>query len=134
MVTDGGKRKLHISTHLIFSKFGQTMIWMKKWIILSIAALATLVSCNESIDKKLVWSDEFEDTGTPDSTKWGYNLGDGCPNCGWGNSELEYYTKDIKNARVEDGMLIIEAHKDSLGGKDYTSGRMVSKQKGDWLY
>ena len=71
------------------------MIWMKKWIIVPIAALATLMSCNESIDKKLVWSDEFEYAGTPDSTKWGYNLGDGCPNCGWGNSELEYYTKDI---------------------------------------
>jgi hypothetical protein len=33
------------------------------------------------------------------------------------NNEAEYYTKDSKNVRVENGLLIIEAHKDSLGGK-----------------
>jgi beta-glucanase (GH16 family) len=74
-------------------------------------------------------------SGTPDSTKWNYDLGDGCPNnCGYGNNEAQYYTNDLKNVRVENGMLIIEAHKDSLGGKAYTSTRMVSKGKGDWLY
>jgi beta-glucanase (GH16 family) len=31
-------------------------------------------------------------------------------------------------------VLIIEALKDSLGGKAYTSARMVSKFKGDWRY
>jgi hypothetical protein len=43
--------------------------------------------------KKLVWSDEFNGKGLPDSTKWGYDVGRGCPqNCGWGNNELQYYT------------------------------------------
>ncbi|MEQ8574854.1 MAG: glycoside hydrolase family 16 protein, partial [Fulvivirga sp.] len=60
----------------------------------------------------LVWSDEFNYSGAPDSTKWSYDLGDGCPNvCGWGNNELEYYTSDSKNVRVENGNLIIEVHK-----------------------
>jgi len=90
---------------------------------------------NTSCQKKTIWSDEFDNAGTPDSTKWNYDLGDGCPNvCGWGNNEAQYYTRDSKNVRVENGNLVIEAHKDSLGGKAYTSTRIVSKMKGDWLY
>ena len=83
----------------------------------------------------LVWHDEFDYTGLPDSTKWSYDLGDGCPNvCGWGNQEAEFYTRDLKNARAENGMLIIEARKEPRGGKEFTSARLVSKSKGDWKY
>lgn len=84
---------------------------------------------------KLVWSDEFDYTGLPDSTRWGYDLGDGCPNvCGWGNNELQYYTRDRKNARAEKGVLIVEAHREPTGTKAYSSARVVSKFKGDWTY
>jgi beta-glucanase (GH16 family) len=84
---------------------------------------------------KLVWADEFTTPGAPDPAKWNYDLGDGCPGvCGWGNNELEYYTNDPKNVRVEGGYLIIEALKETVGGKPYSSTRMVSKEKGDWLY
>ncbi|MBI1770396.1 MAG: glycoside hydrolase family 16 protein [Bacteroidetes bacterium] len=89
----------------------------------------------KSSNKQLVWQDEFNYTGMPDSTRWGYDLGDGCPNvCGWGNNEEEFYTKDLKNARVENGSLIIEARKESLWGKAFTSSRLVTKFKGDWKY
>lgn len=83
-----------------------------------------------------IWSDEFNYTGLPDSTKWSYDIGDGCPNiCGWGNNELEFYTqKEIQNARVENGHLIIEAHQEERAGKPYTSARLVSRNKGDWKY
>ena len=85
--------------------------------------------------RRLAWSDEFDYKGLPDPKKWGYDLGDGCPDvCGWGNEEAEFYTKDLKNARVENGMLIIEARKDSMGGKAFTSARLVTKHKGDWKY
>jgi beta-glucanase (GH16 family) len=85
--------------------------------------------------ERLVWADEFNYTGLPDSTKWGYDLGDGCPHvCGWGNDEKQFYTRELQNARVENGMLIIEAHRESRQGKDYTSARLVSRKKGDWLY
>jgi beta-glucanase (GH16 family) len=108
---------------------------MKTWIILLIAAIISITGCNQRSKRKLVWADEFEYKGTPDKTKWSYDLGDGCPNvCGWGNNEAEFYTNDVKNVRAENGMLIIEARKDSLGGKAYTSTRMVSRKKGDWLY
>lgn len=84
----------------------------------------------------LVWSDEFNYKGLPDSTKWNYNVGDGCPNvCGWGNNELQFYTeKNSKNARVKDGHLIIEAHKEQMGKKAYSSARLISQGKGEWKY
>lgn len=85
---------------------------------------------------KLVWSDEFDSGTLPDPAKWGYDLGDGCPDvCGWGNNELEYYTANRKeNARIENGKLIIEARQEKMGSRDYTSARLVSKKKGDWIY
>lgn len=93
------------------------------------------ISCTSKNKLTLIWADEFNYTGAPDSTKWNYDLGDGCPDvCGWGNNELEFYTHDAENVRVENNLLIIEAHKDSLQGKPFTSARMVSKFKGDWLY
>lgn len=98
-------------------------------------ALSVVFSCEQGPSRKLIWSDEFEKTGSPDSSKWTYDVGDGCPdNCGWGNNELQYYTSDARNVRIEEGNLIIEAHMDSLGGKAFTSAKVVSRSKGDWTY
>ena len=85
---------------------------------------------------KLVWADEFNYPGLPDSTKWSYDKGNGCPDiCGWGNNELQYYTWNrSENARVENGHLIIETRKEDFEGSKYTSARLVSKNKGDWKY
>ncbi len=96
---------------------------------------ATAVT-NSTTSWKLVWADEFDQNGLPDSTKWGYDKGDGCPhNCGWGNNELESYTVNrSENARIENGHLIIEARKEKTGSRKYSSARMVSKNKGDWTY
>jgi beta-glucanase (GH16 family) len=97
--------------------------------------LVSIAACESDRQRKVVWSDEFEVNGSPDSTKWGYDLGDGCPdNCGWGNNELQYYRREAKNVRVEGGYLIVEAHKDSVEGKGFTSAKIVSRDKGDWLY
>ncbi|PWJ36160.1 family 16 glycosylhydrolase [Sediminitomix flava] len=79
----------------------------------------------------LVWSDEFNYSGLPDQSKWGYDVGGN----GWGNGEAQFYTENrLENARVENGKLIIEARKESMGGSDYTSARLVTRDKGDWLY
>ncbi len=76
-----------------------------------------------------VWSDEFNEPGLPDSTKWGYEVGYKR------NNELQYYTKErMKNARIEDSVLIIEAHKESYQGAGYTSASLISKGVGDWRY
>jgi len=76
-----------------------------------------------------VWSDEFSTNGAPDATKWSYDVG----GTGWGNNELQYYTNGL-NTSVNAGILKIEARKENYSGKYYTSARMVSKNKGDWLY
>lgn len=86
--------------------------------------------------RTLVWADEFDYKGLPDSTRWGYDVGDGCPKlCGWGNNEWQYYTANrSENARVENGHLVIEAHKENIQTREYSSARLISKYKGDWTY
>lgn len=82
---------------------------------------------------QLVWNDEFSqaDGTSPDSSKWGYNLGGG----GWGNGELETYTNITNNARIEGGHLVIEARQQIVGSTtNYTSARMVTSGKWSWTY
>ncbi|GLR17634.1 glycoside hydrolase family 16 protein [Portibacter lacus] len=93
---------------------------------------------NTEASWELVWSDEFDYEGLPDSTKWSYDVGDSCDKpagCGWGNNELQYYTeKRSENARVDNGKLTIEVHQEKYETRDYSSARLVSKGKGDWQY
>src|SRR6056297_444221 len=82
-------------------------------------------------DHLLIWHDEFDGVGHPDSSLWNYDTGGD----GWGNEELQYYTeRRLKNARVENGRLIIEAHQEYYRGNDYTSARLTTKNTGDWVY
>ena len=79
---------------------------------------------------QLVWSDEFDDDGEPDPDKWSADI--------WPprkvNDEDQTYTARSRNLRVEDGKLIIEAHKEDYLGAEYTSGRIHSSGKGDFIY
>lgn len=77
-----------------------------------------------------VWQDEFDYTGKPDSTKWGYDLG----GSGWGNNELQNYTNNLDNARVQDGHLVITAIQAPSGNRQFSSARLLTKGKGDFLY
>ena len=88
------------------------------------------VSAKHGFGTTPVWQDEFDYSGKPDPKKWSYDIGDN----GWGNNELENYTDNQKNARVENGNLIIEAIKEQSGKLNYSSARLVSKGKGDFLY
>jgi beta-glucanase (GH16 family) len=110
--------------------------------VLFALGLLLMVSCHatkpmgKKTAQRLVWFDEFDGSGLPDSTRWSYDLGDGCPDlCGWGNNELQYYTaKRIENARLENGLLVIEARKEKMGEREFSSARLVTEQKGDWTY
>jgi beta-glucanase (GH16 family) len=84
-------------------------------------------------DWSLVWNDEF-DGDRLDTSKWGYQVGDGCEIrlCGWGNNELQAYT--TSNATVGNGLLVITAREESVAGRDYTSARLRTLDKGDWKY
>jgi beta-glucanase (GH16 family) len=89
------------------------------------------VSTPELKDWELAWADEFDYTGLPDSTAWDYDVG----GHGWGNQEKQYYTKArTENARVENGILIIEARKEKMDSSDYTSARLITRGKNEWLY
>jgi beta-glucanase (GH16 family) len=84
---------------------------------------------------KLVWSDEFDGTEI-DKTKWDFDIGNGFYNYdanqwinGWGNDELQYYTREPENAFVKDGMLHVRAVKESLHGCGYTSARLKTRKK-----
>lgn len=78
-----------------------------------------------------VWCDEFEYTGLPNNALWNYDVGGN----GFGNNELQYYTnQDDDNAFVGGGVLTIRTIKESFSGNSYTSARLVTRDKGDWLY
>jgi beta-glucanase (GH16 family) len=79
----------------------------------------------------LIWSDEFNIDGAPDTANWGYDLG---ANNGWGNGEAQYYTNSASNVIVADGLLKITARKESFQGSEYTSSRLLSKGKFDFTY
>ncbi|MFM2138926.1 MAG: hypothetical protein RJA57_1233 [Bacteroidota bacterium] len=104
-------------------------------LLLSVLAVAQGVNAQYRYTR-LVWSDEFDRSGLPDTSKWNYDRGRGCPQlCGWGNNEPQFYTWDrMENARVEKGELIIEARKENYEGAPYTSARITTKGKGDWTY
>ena len=109
---------------------------IKRNFILLLVLFFTYNSIAQSNFKKLVWQDEFNYQGLPDSTKWSYDKGKGCPeNCGWGNNELQYYTWNrLENSRVDNGKLILEVRKENFSGASYTSTRLATKNKGDWQY
>lgn len=75
----------------------------------------------------LVWSDEFNGSGSPNSTHWKYDLG----NTGWGNNEVQTYTNSMQNVRQENGRLFIDAIKT---GNEWTSARMITLGKVSFTY
>jgi beta-glucanase (GH16 family) len=84
---------------------------------------------------KLTWADEFDGKGI-DPAKWDFDIGNGFFNydanqwiAGWGNEELQYYTREPENASVKDGVLRLRAVKESLHGCGYTSARLRSKKR-----
>lgn len=75
----------------------------------------------------LAWSDEFNGPSI-NPVNWSFQNGNGCPAlCGWGNSELEYYTEN--NLTLQNGMMVIEARKENVGGNSYTSSKILSTGK-----
>ena len=90
-------------------------------------------SDDEYVFTDLVWEDDFNTDGTPDSTKWTYDLGttDMFGNVGWGNQEEQSYTNNEENVIVEGGSLKITAKKE---GNDYTSARIKTQGLYNFTY
>jgi len=90
---------------------------------------------------KLIWSDEFDDTGAPDPKRWTNEVGF------IRNREAQFYTAGrLENARVENGKLVIEARKELLplppgtrGARgrtnaEYTSASLTTRGLGEWKH
>jgi len=86
--------------------------------VLSVFLLFALLSAGVSAGEwKLVWSDEFDYEGLPDPKKWDYEEGF------VRNNEMQYYTRArLQNARVENGVLVIEGLKEPFRNLRYKSG------------
>jgi beta-glucanase (GH16 family) len=101
---------------------------------LTIGILLLLASGASAADWKLVWSDEFNYRGLPDTNKWGYEEGF------VRNHESQYYTRArLENARVEDGHLILECRKEHFtpaghAPVEYTAASLITRHRADWQY
>lgn len=83
---------------------------------------------------ELIWYDEFDGTAL-DTTRWSYDIGNGCPElCGWGNNEQQYYTDAPENIKVENGLLVITGREDTIGGELFSSAKIKSQGKADFRY
>lgn len=73
---------------------------------------------------ELVWNDEF-DGDAINRSDWTFDLGGG----GWGNGEAQVYTDRPENARLEEGLLVIEGRKEpnDQGGFQFTSARLKTQ-------
>ena len=75
------------------------------------------------------WEEEFNTAGAPAAETWIAETG----GHGWGNNELQYYTNNA-NATIANGILTITARKENFQTNQYTSARLITKGKKQWLY
>lgn len=107
---------------------------------LMMAGLFLALSTTTGAQRGPLWADEFDGPAgsSPDSAKWGYDIGVG--QNGWGNNELEYYTDRTQNAFLDgEGHLVIKAIKETFTGvggvtRNYTSARLVTRGKFEQKY
>ena len=100
---------------------------MKVFFLFTVLILFSLPGFSQ--DWKLTWSDEFDYEGLPELSNWDQEEGK------IRNNESQYYTKGRKeNARVEDGMLAIEAKFENFKEVSYTSASVITKGKKEFLY
>jgi len=95
-------------------------------VFLLLLGIALFQGCTEKKNWDLVWSEEFEYSGSPAEESWGYEIGY------IRNKELQYYTNHSQNVKVEDGVCVITAR---LEGEDsITSASINTLGKHDFLY
>lgn len=104
---------------------------MLKQPIIALLCTATLSPAIIAGEKTtLKWSDDFS-APTIDTSAWRITEGNGCPEiCGFGNNELQTYGNAKQNLRIEDGKLVIEAHK----GEKFTSAKLTTQNMPGWQY
>ena len=79
----------------------------------------------------LLWHDEFSGDSMDESI-WSYDPHEP----GWTNEELQEYTESTDNVFTRDGKMVLKAIKttDANGNDYYTSGKIKSQNKEDFMY
>jgi beta-glucanase (GH16 family) len=103
---------------------------------------------SQAAETRTVWCDEFTKPGLLDASKWAYETGF------VRNRELQFYTRErLENARVENGLLIIEGRKErypnpfyrpeagtnsnrrsAVQFAEYTAASVITEGKASFLY
>lgn len=122
IVTDG---QLNIALKASKGQAILSALIVRKTTITTVKASST-----QSKNWQLVWSDEFDYQGKPDPSKWNYDVWPAAKV----NEEDQAYTDRLENVHVKDGKLVITAQKENYQNAEYTSGRIHSQGKGDFLY
>src|SRR5689334_17447340 len=94
-----------------------------KWLGILLLLNSGIAGSQTNGNYKLIWSDEFDKEGAPDTTKWNYEKGF------VRNEELQWYQPE--NARCKNGMLIIEARKEAKPNPVYEPGNTDWRKKRD---
>ncbi|TFH21087.1 MAG: glycoside hydrolase family 16 protein, partial [Bacteroidia bacterium] len=94
---------------------------------LLVLIIILLNGCSTKESWEIIWSDEFDYTGSPAAESWGYETGYER------NNELQYYTSDLKNVRVEEGLCLINALLEE-GEDSITSASINTLGKQEFLY
>ena len=112
---------------------------MKRYRRTTMGLLALFMVCCATEDTQtvttfteLVLAEEFDVDGPVNSSVWGFEIGTG--ENGWGNQELQYYTDRTENVTVQNGKLLITAQQESFEGSNYTSARLITKDKFEQRY
>lgn len=98
-------------------------------------AATPLMSAVDMSGYERVWSDDFSEP-TLNADNWTYDAGVGVWNTE-ANKELQYYTDSPRNIRIEDGAMVIEAHRESVDVDrryQFTSARVKSSGRMNFQY
>ncbi|MFT4033866.1 MAG: glycoside hydrolase family 16 protein [Siphonobacter sp.] len=98
-----------------------------------LGSLIFITSCkkhdtSEEDTYTLVWSDEFNYTGLPDSTYWSYEEG------ALRSQSAYYQNARLENSKVDNGLLTITALNDSISTGPISSASVITKGKVDFKY
>lgn len=122
---------------LLLNPSGATLQRAKATITIKNDDIATLVipstgfsSPSSYAGYQLVWADEFQ-AASLNTAVWTHEIGNG--SSGWGNNELEYYQGN-NTSIAQNEYLVIEARKENKEGYNYTSSRIITRDKKAFKY